>query len=61
GAEERNDDATAFEFDGQKYWLISNLEIEKANWKQETTLYSVSGQVTNDEMKQIIMSIRKEE
>lgn len=58
---ERNDDAHLFEYSGQQYWLISNLELEKANWETDTETYSVSGQITTNEIKKIITSIRKEE
>lgn len=61
-SEERNDTADLFEFNGREYWIISNLEIEKANWKDEDLVYyAVSGQISNDEIKRIIMSIQRSE
>ena len=59
--EERNTDAQLFESNGCEYWLISNLDIEKSSWQEEELSYAISGQITNQEMKKMIMSIRKEE
>lgn len=59
--QERNDNAILFEHGENQYWLLSNLGLEKANWNDAKSLYSISGQVTNDEMKKIIMSIPKGE
>lgn len=58
---ERDDNAVLFEDGGKEYWLISNLELEKANWKDAESTYSLSGQITNNEIKKIIMSIPKGE
>lgn len=59
--EERNTDAEMFVYNDCEYWLISNLDLEKSSWKDAELSYGISGQITNDEMKQIVMSIRKEE
>ena len=56
---ERNDNAVLFEHNDYKYWLISNIELEKANWDDSESAYSISGQITNEEIKKIIMSIPK--
>lgn len=61
GRTERNNDGVEYVVNGITYYLVSNLELSKAGWEYEDIAYVISGQVTEQELKNMIDSIAEGE
>ena len=46
-----------YEHDGKNFYIMSNLDSETATWSDGTFKIDIVGQLTADEIKQIIDSI----
>lgn len=57
GTEEREDSSTVYMHDGIEFYLVTNYEQCKAGWQIDGASYTIRGQVTEGEMKQMIDSI----
>ena len=57
GRSERNESGTRYEKDGTTYYLVNNYEISKAGWEIGEISFVISGQITEQELKNIIDSI----
>ena len=57
GRTERNNDGEKYEANGLAYYLVSNQELSKAGWEYDDVSYVISGQVTEQELKNMIDSI----
>lgn len=57
GRTERNNDGEKYEANGLVYYLVSNQDLSKAGWEYDDVSYVISGQVTEQELKDMIDSI----
>lgn len=57
GRTERNNDGEKYEANGLAYYLVSNQDLFKAGWEYDDVSYVISGQVTEQELKNMINSI----
>lgn len=55
--DERNDDGDKYEKNGLTYYLVTNQGLSKAGWDYEGIFYTISGQITKDELQGMIDSI----
>lgn len=55
--EEREDSGYIYSHNGIEYYLVSNYDWSKAGWDIGLNSYVISGQVSEDELKEIINSI----
>lgn len=56
-AEEREDGGYIYTHDGVEYYIIADLEWAKAGWEDGLNSYVISGQISEEELKEIIDSI----
>lgn len=56
---EKNDDDKQDEVtkDGITYWITENFDVLRVTWKDGNCLYSVLGEISRDEMDQVVNSI----
>lgn len=57
GISERNDDGEEYEKNGLAYYLVTNQNLSKAGWNYEGVFYAISGQITKEELQDMIDSI----
>ena len=57
GRTERNNDGEKYEANGLVYYLVSNQGLSKAGWEYDDVSYVISGQITEQELKNMIDSI----
>ena len=57
GRTERNNDGEKYEANGLVYYLVSNQGLSKAGWEYDDVSYVISGQITEQELKNMINSI----
>ena len=57
GRTERNDSGEKYERNGIIYYLVTNQKLLKAGWEYKDISYVISGQVTEQELKDMIDSI----
>lgn len=57
GIAESDLDGDEYERNGTVYYMTSNYDITKAGWSDERYSYEISGQISENEMKEIIDSI----
>lgn len=55
--DERNDDGEKYEKNGLTYYLVANQNLSKAGWDYEGVFYAISGQITKEELQDMINSI----
>lgn len=55
--DERNDDGDKYEKNGLTYYLVTNQGLSKAGWDYKGIFYTISGQITEDELQGMIDSI----
>lgn len=56
-AEEREEGGYSYTQNDIEYYIIANYHLSKAMWREEQYVYIISGQVTEDELKEMIKSI----
>ena len=57
GRTERNNNGEKYEKDGVTYYLVTNQGLTKAGWEYGNVSYVISGQITEQELKNMIDSI----
>lgn len=57
GTLERDEGGYVYKEGDREYYIVSNIDQVKAGWVQGSCFYEVSGQITENELKQIIKSI----
>ena len=55
---ERDEDGDVYYSNGVEYQIVSNSVWNKAGWQDNTCSYTISGQVSEEEIKEIINSIK---
>lgn len=57
GRTERDDGGSKYEVNGTTYYLVTNQDLSKAGWEYNDISYVISGQITEQELKNMIESI----
>lgn len=57
-AEERDTDAISYQHNQEEFFIVSDRQWMKADWENEGIFFSISGQISEDEIKEMIDSIQ---